>query len=100
MPLGQKIRDGIWSFHAMLEEFIMYRDEDMNLSLFFLHEFCTLKEQELGRISYMKDAVPDEGIPTKLNSYFLTCILFSINFQTSKMDKYKTRKSTLFFFAG
>jgi hypothetical protein len=70
MPLGQKIRDDIWSSHAMLEEFIMYRDEDMNLSLFSLHEFCTLKEQELGRISYMKDAVPDEGIPTKLNSYF------------------------------
>jgi hypothetical protein len=44
MPLGQKIRDDIWSSHAMLEEFIMYRDEDMNLSLFSLHEFCTLKE--------------------------------------------------------
>jgi hypothetical protein len=55
----------------------------MNLSLFSFYEFCTLKEQELGRIAYMKDVVTDEGIPTKLNSYFLTCILFSMNFQTS-----------------
>jgi hypothetical protein len=69
----------------------------MNLSLFSFYEFCTPEEQELRRISYMKDAVPDEGIPTKLNSYFLTCILFSINFQTSRMDKYKTRKSSFFF---
>jgi hypothetical protein len=38
----------------------------------------------------MKDVVPDEEILTKLNSNFLTYVLFSMNFQTSRMDKYKT----------
>jgi hypothetical protein len=42
----------------------------MNLSLFSFYEFCTLEEQELGRIAYMKDIVTDEEILTKLNSYF------------------------------
>jgi hypothetical protein len=42
----------------------------MNLSLFSFYEFRTLEEHELGKIDYMKDVVPDEGIPTKLNSYF------------------------------
>jgi hypothetical protein len=50
MPLDEKIRDDIWSSHAKFQEFIMHRDDDMNLSLFFFYEFCTLEEQELGRI--------------------------------------------------
>jgi hypothetical protein len=70
MPLGEKIRDDIWSPHAKLHEFIMHIDEDMNLSLFSFNEFDTLEEQELRRIAYMKDVVPDEGIPTKLYLYF------------------------------
>jgi hypothetical protein len=70
MPFGEKIRDDIWSAHAKLHEFYMHRDEDMNLSLFSFYEFCTLEEQELGRIAYMKDIVTDEEILTKLNSYF------------------------------
>jgi hypothetical protein len=66
----------------------MYRDEDMNLSLFSFYEFCTPEEQELGRISYMKDAALDEGIPTKLNSYFseLYCILYKFsNFKNGQL---------------
>jgi hypothetical protein len=70
MPLGEKIRDAIWSRDAKLHEFSMNRDEDMNLLLLSFYEFCTLEEQELGRIAYMKDVVTDEGIATKLNSYF------------------------------
>jgi hypothetical protein len=31
----------------------------------------------------MKDVVLYEVVPTKIDSYFLTCILFSMNFQTS-----------------
>jgi hypothetical protein len=42
MPLDEKIRDDIWSSHAKFHEFIMLRDEDMNLSLFSFYEFCTL----------------------------------------------------------
>jgi hypothetical protein len=40
--------DDIRRSHVMFQEFIMYRDEDMNLSLFSFYEFCTLEEQELG----------------------------------------------------
>jgi hypothetical protein len=71
MPLGEKIMDDIWSVHAELHEFNMLRDQDMNLSLFSFYEFCILKEQELGRIAYMKYVVLYEGIPTKFISYFL-----------------------------
>jgi hypothetical protein len=42
MPLNEKIRNDIWCSHAKFQEFIVYRDEDMNLSLFFFYEFCTL----------------------------------------------------------
>jgi hypothetical protein len=42
--------------------------EDMNLCLISFPEFCTPEEWELRRFDYMKDAVLDEGIPTKLNS--------------------------------
>jgi hypothetical protein len=42
MPLDYKIRDDIWSSHAKFQEFMMHRDEDMNLSLFFFCEFYTL----------------------------------------------------------
>jgi hypothetical protein len=31
MPLCEKIRDIIWSSHAKFQEFIMHRDQDMNL---------------------------------------------------------------------
>jgi hypothetical protein len=61
MPLDGKIKDDIWSSHAKFQEFIMYRDEDMNLSLFSFYEFCTQEEQELVRISYMIDAVRDSN---------------------------------------
>jgi hypothetical protein len=61
MPLDEKIKDDIWSSHAKFQEFIMYRDEDMNLSLFSFYEFCTQEEQELVRISYMIDAVRDSN---------------------------------------
>jgi hypothetical protein len=90
MPLGEKIRDTIWSSHDKLHEFRKHRDEHMNLSLFSFYEFYILEEHKLRRISYMKDVVPDEEILAKLNSNFLTYILFSMNFQTSRMDKYKT----------
>jgi hypothetical protein len=85
MPLGGKIRDDIWSPHAKLHEFSMHRDEDMNLSLFCFYEFCTLEEQELGRIIYMIDVVLYEAVPKKLFHYFWSSILFSKDFQTSGM---------------
>jgi hypothetical protein len=31
MPFSEKIRDDIWSAQAKFQEFIMHRDEDMNL---------------------------------------------------------------------
>jgi hypothetical protein len=85
MPLGGKIRDDIWSPHAKLHEFSMHRDEDMNLSLFCFYEFCTLEEQELGRIIYMIDVFLYEAVPKKLFHYFWSSILFSKDFQTSGM---------------
>jgi hypothetical protein len=42
MLLDEKIRGDIWSSHAKFKEFIMHRDEHMNLSLFYFYEFCTL----------------------------------------------------------
>jgi hypothetical protein len=42
MLLDEKIRDDIWSSHAKFQEFIMHRNEHMNLSLFYFYEFCTL----------------------------------------------------------
>jgi hypothetical protein len=42
MSLDEKIRNDIRSSHAKFQEFIMHRDEDMNLSLFSFYEFCTL----------------------------------------------------------
>jgi hypothetical protein len=49
--------------------FSMHRD-DLNLSLFSFYEFYRLAEQEFSRFDYMKDEVLDEGITTKLDSYF------------------------------
>jgi hypothetical protein len=71
MSLGEQIRDDIWSLHAKFHEFRKHRDEYMNLSLFSFSEFCTLEEQELGRIAYMKDVVLYEPVLTKFDSYFL-----------------------------
>jgi hypothetical protein len=65
----------------------MYRDEDMNLSLFSFYEFCTLEEHELGWISYMKDVVPNEGIPTKLNSYFSDLYFIFYKFSNFKTEQ-------------
>jgi hypothetical protein len=83
MPHSEQIKDDIWSLYAKFHEFRKHRGGDMNLSSFSFSEFCTLEDQELGRNAYMKDVVLYGGIPTKLNSCFLTCILFSMNFQTS-----------------
>jgi hypothetical protein len=58
------------NLHAKFHEFSMYKNEDMELSLFSFLKFCTLDEQELRRFDYIKDAVLDEGIPTNLTSYF------------------------------
>ncbi len=41
--------------NAKFHEFISHKNEDMNLSLFSLLEFCTLDEQELRKFDYMKD---------------------------------------------
>jgi hypothetical protein len=62
----------------------------MNLSLFSFYEFRTLEEHELGKIDYMKDVVPDEGIPTKLNSYFSDFYFIFYKFSNIKNGKYKT----------
>jgi hypothetical protein len=55
MPLGQNISNKMISLHAKFHEFISHKNEDMNLSLFSLLEFCTLDEQELRKFDYMKD---------------------------------------------
>jgi hypothetical protein len=83
MPFGKKIRDDIWSLHAKFHECKKHRGGNTNLFSFSFSEFCTLEEQELRRIAYMKDVVLYESVPTKFDSYFLTYILFSMNFQTS-----------------
>jgi hypothetical protein len=61
----------------------------MNLSLLYFFDFFTLEEQELGIISNMKDLALYEVVPTKFVSSFWSSILFSMNFQTLKMYKYK-----------
>jgi hypothetical protein len=43
MPLGEQIRDAIWSLHKFYE-FRKHRDGNMNLSSFSFSEFCTLEE--------------------------------------------------------
>ena len=70
MPLGELFRNGMRSMHTEFHEFSMHRKGDINLSLFSFSKICTLEEQELRRIDYMKDVVLDEGIPTKFVSYF------------------------------
>jgi hypothetical protein len=45
MPLDEKIRDDTWSSQAKFQEFIMYRDEDMNLSLFPSMNFVHYKNR-------------------------------------------------------
>jgi hypothetical protein len=72
IPLSERIRDVIKRVHVKFHEFRMHRYEDMNLSLFSLYEIYRLAEQEFSRLHYMKDEVLDEGIPTKLDSYFST----------------------------
>jgi hypothetical protein len=67
MPLSEHIRDVIRE--CMPNLFSMHRD-DLNLSLFSFYEFYRLAEQEFSRFDYMKDEVLDEGITTKLDSYF------------------------------
>jgi hypothetical protein len=88
-PLAGHIRDDMRSVHAKFHESRMHRGGDTNLFSFSFLEFCTLEEQELGRIAYMKDVVLYETVPTKFVSSFLSSILFHMNFQTSGMDKYK-----------
>jgi hypothetical protein len=51
MPLGEQIRDDIWTLHAKFHKFRKHRGGDTNLSSFSFSEFCTLEEQELGRIA-------------------------------------------------
>jgi hypothetical protein len=58
------------SVQVMFHDFIKHRGGDMNLSIFSFSEFCTLEEQELGRIVHIKDVVLYEGIPIKFVSYF------------------------------
>jgi hypothetical protein len=73
-------------------EFKKHRGGDTNLSSFSFSEFCTLEEQELGRIDYMKDVVLYEGIPTKLNSYFYD--LYFIFYEFSNFMNRQVYKST------
>jgi hypothetical protein len=42
MPLGEQIRDDMWSAHAKFHEFSMYRKGDINLSLFSFSQICTM----------------------------------------------------------
>jgi hypothetical protein len=68
------------SLHAKFCKFNMHRKGDINLSLFLFSEFCTLEEQEFGRITYMKDVVIYEGFQPNLFHIFRSCILFYMNF--------------------
>jgi hypothetical protein len=76
MPPGEQIRDDIWSADAKLHEFSIHRDEDMNLSMFSFYEFCTLKEQELGTIAYMKDVVLYEAVSNKICFIIFEALLY------------------------
>jgi hypothetical protein len=69
VPLGEHIWDCMRSVHDKFHEIRKHRGGDTNFSSFSFSEFCTLEEQELGRIAYMKDVVLYEGIPTKFISY-------------------------------
>jgi hypothetical protein len=65
VPLGGHIWDDKRSVHAKFNEFRKHRSGDMNLSSFSFSKFCTLEEQELWRIAYMKSVVLYEGIQKK-----------------------------------
>jgi hypothetical protein len=54
---GEHIIEVIRRVHDKFYEFRMNRGGDMNLSSFSFSGFCTVEEQELWRISYMKDVV-------------------------------------------
>jgi hypothetical protein len=69
VSLGENIRCGMRSMHTKFKKFMKYRGGDMNLSSFSFSEFCTLEEQKLARIAYMKDVVLYEGIPIKFILY-------------------------------
>jgi hypothetical protein len=92
MPLGEQIRDEIWSLYAKFHEFGKHRGGDMNLSSFSFSEFCTLEEQELGRIDYMKDVVLYEVVPTKFDSYFSD--LYFIFYEFSNFTNGQVYKNT------
>jgi hypothetical protein len=42
MPLGERIMDDMRSVHDKFHEFSMYRKGDINLSLIFFSEICTM----------------------------------------------------------
>jgi hypothetical protein len=76
MPIGEHIRNEMRNMHDKCHEFSMHRNQDMNLSLFSISEFCTLEEQELRSLDYMKDVLLDEGISTKFISYFFVVVFY------------------------
>jgi hypothetical protein len=86
VPLGYHIRDYMGSVHAKFHKFIKHRGGDTNLSSFSLSEFCTLEEQELGRIAYMKDVVLYEGIPTKFILYIYGLYFIWYEFLNSRNE--------------
>jgi hypothetical protein len=57
--------------HAKFQEFSIHRSADMNIYLHYFFEFFILEDQELRRISNMKDLVLYEAVPTKFVSSFL-----------------------------
>jgi hypothetical protein len=93
VPLGEHIWDDLRSVHVKRHEFRKHRGGDMNLSSFSFSEFCTLEEQELGRIIYMKDVVLYEAVPTKFVLSFLELYFIFYEFSNFKnVQVYKEHK--------
>jgi hypothetical protein len=85
----------MWSVHAKFHEFRKHRGGDTNLSSFSFSKFCTLEEQELGRISYIKDVVLYEAVPKKFVSSFLElyCIFYEFSNFMNEWTSVKLRES-------
>jgi hypothetical protein len=69
MPLGERIMDDMRSVHDKFHEFSMYRKGDINLSLIFFSEICTMITGII-EIWIGDNDVLDQGIPTKFVSKF------------------------------
>jgi hypothetical protein len=54
MPLGEWMRDNIWSVHENIHEFSIHIKGDINLSMYSFSEICTREYYGSRIFKYMK----------------------------------------------